>query len=124
MPLSYYTEYQIDGLIDIDVILTKIFLAPSSPPTNIQVEQTESPGELFITWLPPPKDHHNGVITGYHIKAVPQNVGTSKKLLTDFVVFFTPTALPFLVFAYGISLSIRKYFFFYISYHFVWIKYF
>ncbi|CAH0715045.1 unnamed protein product, partial [Brenthis ino] len=50
--------------------------APSSSPINIQVEQTENPGELFITWLPPPKDHHNGIITGYHIKAVPQNIGT------------------------------------------------
>ncbi|XP_072946516.1 cell adhesion molecule Dscam2-like [Epargyreus clarus] len=49
--------------------------APSSPPINIQVEQTENPGELFVSWLPPPKETHNGVITGYHIKAVPQNSG-------------------------------------------------
>ncbi|XP_045762368.1 Down syndrome cell adhesion molecule-like protein Dscam2 [Maniola jurtina] len=50
--------------------------APTSPPINIQVEQTENPGELFLSWSPPPKDSHNGVITGYHIKAVPQNIGS------------------------------------------------
>ncbi|CAH2230277.1 jg20026 [Pararge aegeria aegeria] len=50
--------------------------APTSPPINIQVDQTENPGELFLKWSPPPKDNHNGVITGYHIKAVPQNIGS------------------------------------------------
>ncbi|XP_046972428.1 Down syndrome cell adhesion molecule-like protein Dscam2 [Vanessa cardui] len=50
--------------------------APSTAPSSIHVEQTENPGELFVSWLPPPKDSHNGVITGYHIKAVPQNVGS------------------------------------------------
>ncbi|CAH2098437.1 unnamed protein product [Euphydryas editha] len=48
--------------------------APSTPPINVHVEQTENPGELYVSWLPPPKDSHNGIITGYHIKAVPQNV--------------------------------------------------
>ncbi|XP_064074648.1 cell adhesion molecule Dscam1-like [Vanessa tameamea] len=50
--------------------------APSTAPSSIHVEQTENPGELFVSWLPPPKDSHNGIITGYHIKAVPQNVGS------------------------------------------------
>ncbi|XP_050356445.1 cell adhesion molecule Dscam2-like [Nymphalis io] len=50
--------------------------APSTAPSSIHVDQTENPGELFVSWLPPPKDTHNGIITGYHIKAVPQNVGS------------------------------------------------
>ncbi|XP_013147057.1 PREDICTED: Down syndrome cell adhesion molecule-like protein Dscam2 [Papilio polytes] len=54
-------------------------LPPSSPPINIVVEQTESPGELFVSWLPPPKESHNGIITGYHVKAVPQNVPTNSE---------------------------------------------
>ncbi|XP_053620238.1 cell adhesion molecule Dscam2-like isoform X2 [Plodia interpunctella] len=49
--------------------------APSSPPLNLQVEQTENPGELRASWLPPLKDTHNGIVLGYHIKAAPQNVG-------------------------------------------------
>ncbi|CAG9568530.1 unnamed protein product [Danaus chrysippus] len=56
--------------------------APSSTPINIQIEQTENPGELFVSWLPPPKDTHNGIITGYHIKAVPQK-GSSILADTD-----------------------------------------
>ncbi|XP_068623974.1 cell adhesion molecule Dscam1-like [Battus philenor] len=48
--------------------------APSLPPINIVVEQTDAPGELFISWLPPPKESHNGIITGYQVKAIPQNV--------------------------------------------------
>ncbi|XP_060807716.1 cell adhesion molecule Dscam2 [Amyelois transitella] len=49
--------------------------APSSPPLNLQVDQTENPGELRVSWLPPLKESHNGVILGYHVKALPQNVG-------------------------------------------------
>ncbi|GBP67839.1 Down syndrome cell adhesion molecule-like protein Dscam2 [Eumeta japonica] len=52
--------------------------APSSPPHNLVVEQTDKPGELRISWLPPSKDSHNGVILGYHLKAVPQVVGGTK----------------------------------------------
>ncbi|XP_050680620.1 cell adhesion molecule Dscam2-like [Leptidea sinapis] len=46
--------------------------APVSPPLGVQVEQTESPGELRVRWLPPPSDSHNGMILGYKIRAVPQ----------------------------------------------------
>ncbi|KAL4716781.1 hypothetical protein ACJJTC_001937, partial [Scirpophaga incertulas] len=46
--------------------------APSSSPLGVQLEQTESPGELRVKWLPPPADTHNGVIIGYRLRAVPQ----------------------------------------------------
>ncbi|XP_063834012.1 cell adhesion molecule Dscam1-like [Ostrinia nubilalis] len=46
--------------------------APSSPPLGVQLEQTDSPGELRVKWLPPPADAHNGLIIGYRVKAVPQ----------------------------------------------------
>ncbi|KAJ0171731.1 hypothetical protein K1T71_012494 [Dendrolimus kikuchii] len=52
--------------------------APSSPPVNVQVTQTENPGELYVSWLPPIKESHNGLITGYHVKAVAQNVGSGE----------------------------------------------
>ncbi|XP_041972155.1 Down syndrome cell adhesion molecule-like protein Dscam2 [Aricia agestis] len=47
--------------------------SPSSPPLNVQVEQTQNPGELLVSWMPPPKDSHNGELTGYHIKTSPQS---------------------------------------------------
>ncbi|KAG7296730.1 hypothetical protein JYU34_020631, partial [Plutella xylostella] len=49
--------------------------APSSPPLGIQIEQTDSPGELRVRWLPPPVDAHNGLILGYRLRAVPQLTG-------------------------------------------------
>ncbi|XP_026316076.1 Down syndrome cell adhesion molecule-like protein Dscam2 [Hyposmocoma kahamanoa] len=49
--------------------------APSSPPIGVQLEQTDSPGELRIRWLPPPADAHNGLIIGYRVRAVPQLSG-------------------------------------------------
>lgn len=49
-----------------------VFLAPSSPPLGIQLEQTDAPGELRVRWLPPPADTHNGLIIGYRLRAVPQ----------------------------------------------------
>ncbi|CAK1547627.1 unnamed protein product [Leptosia nina] len=51
------------------------YLAPSSPPQQIRVSQTEEPGQLRVWWSAPDTLSHNGHITGYHIKAVPQNVG-------------------------------------------------
>lgn len=46
---------------------------------NVQVEQTENPGELYISWSPPLKDSHNGAIIGYHVKAMAQSIGSGKK---------------------------------------------
>ncbi|XP_053620257.1 cell adhesion molecule Dscam2-like [Plodia interpunctella] len=46
--------------------------APSSPPLGVQIEQTDSPGELKVKWLPPPSDAHNGLIMGYRLRAMPQ----------------------------------------------------
>ncbi|XP_061704982.1 cell adhesion molecule Dscam2-like [Cydia pomonella] len=51
--------------------------APSSPPNNVQVEQTDNPGELRASWMPPLKETHNGLIVGYHVKAVPQGISVS-----------------------------------------------
>ncbi|XP_047519401.1 Down syndrome cell adhesion molecule-like protein Dscam2 isoform X1 [Pieris napi] len=48
---------------------------PSSPPLQVRVSQTEEPGQLRVWWSPPDPLSHNGHITGFHIKAVPQNVG-------------------------------------------------
>ncbi|GBP71251.1 Down syndrome cell adhesion molecule homolog [Eumeta japonica] len=42
--------------------------APTSTPLSVQVQQTENPGELFVSWSPPPKNSHNGVLQGYHVR--------------------------------------------------------
>ncbi|KAJ0171775.1 hypothetical protein K1T71_012538 [Dendrolimus kikuchii] len=49
--------------------------APSSPPLGVQLEQTDSPGELRVKWLPPPADSHNGLILGYRLRLIPQLTG-------------------------------------------------
>ncbi|XP_073961096.1 cell adhesion molecule Dscam2-like isoform X2 [Choristoneura fumiferana] len=52
---------------------------PSSTPLGVQVQATDSPGELTVSWLPPPRDSHNGHLQGYHVKAVPRiggDIGT------------------------------------------------
>lgn len=54
---------------------------------SVQVEPTENPGELYISWLPPVKETHNGVIMGYHVKAIPQNVGSGRALATYNIMF-------------------------------------
>ncbi|XP_045506832.1 Down syndrome cell adhesion molecule-like protein Dscam2 [Colias croceus] len=48
--------------------------APSSPPTQVLVSQTDTPGELFVTWAQTDTQTH-GHIAGYHVKAVPQIPG-------------------------------------------------
>ncbi|XP_026497731.2 cell adhesion molecule Dscam2-like [Vanessa tameamea] len=52
--------------------------APSSPPLGVQLEQTDTPGELRARWLPPPADAHNGLILGYRLRAVPQISGITE----------------------------------------------
>ncbi|XP_053620359.1 cell adhesion molecule Dscam2-like [Plodia interpunctella] len=49
--------------------------APSSTPLSVQVQASESPGELLVSWLAPPRDSHNGPLQGYHVKAVPRISG-------------------------------------------------
>ncbi|XP_012553148.3 cell adhesion molecule Dscam2 [Bombyx mori] len=51
--------------------------APSSAPMGVQVQQSDSPGELMIRWQSPPRDTHNGPLQGYHVKAVPFISGDS-----------------------------------------------
>ncbi|KAL0810757.1 hypothetical protein ABMA28_010074 [Loxostege sticticalis] len=49
--------------------------APSSTPLGVQVQQTDNPGELLVSWIPPPRESHNGQLQGYHVKAVPRISG-------------------------------------------------
>lgn len=48
---------------------------PSLPPRNIYIE-TLSPTVIFISWLPPPAEGHNGIITSYILHIV--EVGTNQ----------------------------------------------
>ncbi|XP_069355556.1 cell adhesion molecule Dscam2-like isoform X2 [Maniola hyperantus] len=57
--------------------------APSSPPLGVQLEQTDSPGELRARWLPPPADAHNGLILGYRLRAIPQLSGVKESQETS-----------------------------------------
>lgn len=41
------------------------------------MQQTENPGELIVSWIPPSRDSHNGPLQGYHVKAVPRISGES-----------------------------------------------
>ncbi|XP_072946504.1 cell adhesion molecule Dscam2-like [Epargyreus clarus] len=59
------------------VHFTTLQEAPSSSPLGVQVQQTDNPGELFVTWVPPPRETHNGPLQGYHVKAVPRISGES-----------------------------------------------
>ncbi|XP_045506836.1 Down syndrome cell adhesion molecule-like protein Dscam2 [Colias croceus] len=61
----------------IPVHFTTLQEAPSSSPLSIQVQQTDNPGELLVSWLPPNRDTHNGALQGYHVKAVPRIAGDS-----------------------------------------------
>lgn len=58
--------------------------APSSSPLGIQVQQTDNPGELIASWIPPPRDSHNGALQGYHVKAVPKSGGEPGNLPLNF----------------------------------------
>lgn len=53
--------------------------APSSSPLGVQVQQTDNPGELFVSWIPPTRETHNGALQGYHVKAVPRINGETGK---------------------------------------------
>ncbi|XP_038217931.1 Down syndrome cell adhesion molecule-like protein Dscam2 [Zerene cesonia] len=59
------------------VHFTTLQEAPSSSPLNVQVHQTDNPGELLVSWLPPSRETHNGALQGYHVKAVPRIAGDS-----------------------------------------------
>lgn len=58
-----------------------LFLAPDESPSGVSVESTSNPGELSLTWLPPPAHTINGILLGYIIRAVPQIDDKSGKKL-------------------------------------------
>lgn len=43
-----------------------IFIAPSEPPHNLQI-QTAGPGELHVTWQAAPRESWNGDLLGYTV---------------------------------------------------------
>ncbi|CAG5030988.1 unnamed protein product [Parnassius apollo] len=59
------------------VHFTTMQQAPSSSPLSVQVQSTDNPGELIVSWITPPRDTHNGPLQGYHVKAVPRISGES-----------------------------------------------
>nr|XP_032521921.1 Down syndrome cell adhesion molecule-like protein Dscam2 [Danaus plexippus plexippus] len=59
------------------VHFTTLQEAPSSSPLSVQVEQTENPGELSVSWIQPSRETHNGALQGYLLKAVPRIGGDS-----------------------------------------------
>ncbi|XP_064074670.1 cell adhesion molecule Dscam2-like [Vanessa tameamea] len=59
------------------VHFTTLQEAPSSSPLGVQVQQTDNPGELFVSWIPPARETHNGALQGYHVKAIPRINGES-----------------------------------------------
>ncbi|XP_045455086.1 Down syndrome cell adhesion molecule-like protein Dscam2 [Melitaea cinxia] len=59
------------------VHFTTLQEAPSSSPLGVQVQQTDNPGELFVSWIPPARETHNGALQGYNVKAVPRIDGES-----------------------------------------------
>ena len=49
--------------------------APTLPPRRISIEIL-SPTVIFISWLPPPAEGHNGIITSYVLHIM--EIGTSQ----------------------------------------------
>lgn len=41
--------------------------APTAPPQQVRAE-SNGPRSIQVTWLPPPREHQNGLITGYRIR--------------------------------------------------------
>ena len=45
--------------------------APTAPPDKLEVIHNDS-RSAYLTWDPPPEEHHNGVLTGYPVEVVKQ----------------------------------------------------
>ncbi|CAJ0569894.1 unnamed protein product, partial [Mesorhabditis spiculigera] len=82
--LDKYTEYAIrveaegdngSGLSSDVVTVRTLPDAPSAAPEDVAVEP-ESSTAIRVTWKPPPKNAHNGQLTGYRIKYKTKQKGT------------------------------------------------
>jgi Fibronectin type III domain len=40
---------------------------PSSPPENVKVGMSNNTSG-FVSWMPPPPQHHNGILLGYKVR--------------------------------------------------------
>ncbi|XP_041972566.1 Down syndrome cell adhesion molecule-like protein Dscam2 [Aricia agestis] len=80
--LDYRVRVAAGNLVDLSpytqpVHFSTLQEAPSASPLGVQVQQTDNPGELLVSWIPPSKESHNGPLQGYHVKAVPLISGES-----------------------------------------------
>ncbi|XP_022254822.1 neogenin-like, partial [Limulus polyphemus] len=55
---------------------------PSEPPQNVTVEASSSTS-LIVRWEPPPKESHNGIITGYKIRYKVRGSRRGETITTD-----------------------------------------
>ena len=52
------------------MLLSYLFLAPTSPPLNVTAHNTSSTS-IFVTWSPPPSDNIPGILLGYEVSYTP-----------------------------------------------------
>ena len=59
-----------------------IAIVPSAPPVNVTTTEV-STTSVHLNWIPPPTEHHNGVITGYVARVTMANTQESYNISTN-----------------------------------------
>ena len=85
-------------------ILSSLYVAPASPPTNLKVSFITST-RAQVNWEPPPDTDQNGDITSYTLLLI--NTETNQiTFLSTSVTFYTLTSLsPYTVYSIAVSAS-------------------
>ncbi|OQR77134.1 neogenin-like, partial [Tropilaelaps mercedesae] len=90
--LTTFAEYTIwvnavtpneTGVSSSEVVSKTFSDVPSESPQNVTLEAANGGTSLVVRWEPPPREHQNGVLTGYKIRYKPQDRRKGETITTD-----------------------------------------
>lgn len=81
-----------------------IILVPTATPRNLSVAAV-TPRSLNISWLPPPEEEQNGIITNYSIVVEEEDATVVIEIFTDELQLVIENLLPFHIYGVHVAAS-------------------
>ena len=82
--------------------LLPLFQAPSSSPQNLTVSAINA-RSVYLSWSPPPREHHNGVIRQFWINITEVDTGRRFQRTSVDTSFTLPSLHPFYTYWFSVA---------------------
>ena len=79
-----------------------LFQAPASPPQNLTVTPIDS-RSVHLSWSPPPREHHNGIIRQFWINITEADTGRKTQMTSLGTSLSVPSLHPFYIYWFSVA---------------------